>query len=196
MARDSDSEQRLSSDEEWLESWTPATLSRSHTERTASQNGKAGGNEQSDLGSAATVLVDDLRLDDFSLAQASFQSLDDSLEVGRRETEAASCTCGRDEASESSKQNTAEEVVRVEGSLLRCHSQRSSSLPSIPSMLTALYEKIQNETQSIRMQEDSASCPPSTPIRPNKRYSIASVSYSVLCSEKKFRESTPLYGNL
>ena len=28
MARDSDSEQRLSSDEEWLESWTPATLSR------------------------------------------------------------------------------------------------------------------------------------------------------------------------
>ena len=62
MARDSDSEQGLSSDEEWLESWTPATLSRvrlvattsltreSHTERTASQNGKAGGNEQSDVG--------------------------------------------------------------------------------------------------------------------------------------------------
>lgn len=131
-------------------------------------------------------MVDDLRLDDFSLAQASFQSLDDSLEVGRRETEAASCTCGRDEASASSKQNTAEEVVRVEGSLLRCHSQRSSSLPSIPSMvgfptyhqykLTALYEKIQNETQSIRMQEDSASCPPSTPIRPNVRAKVLRVT--------------------
>ena len=79
--------------------------------------------------------MDDLRLDDFSLAQASFQSLDDSLEVGRREAEAASSTCGRDETSASSKQNAAKEVVRVEGSLLRCHSQRSSSLPSIPSMV-------------------------------------------------------------
>ena len=81
------------------------------------------------MGSAATVLVDDLRLDDFSLAQASFQSLDDSLEVGRRETEAASCTCGRDEASASSKQNTAGGGGRGEG---RIQDRSYAATPSAP----------------------------------------------------------------